>query len=67
VLEQVLRAAQPAAMEAVSNQIRTKLNWARRLNETDEMFLNAYYKALRQRLEQRLLFGKRKKDKFDQS
>lgn len=67
VLEQVLRAAQPAAMEAVSNQIRTKLNWARRINETDEMFLNAYYKALRQRLEQRLLFGKRKKDKFDQS
>ncbi|MEQ1753584.1 MAG: RDD family protein [Micropepsaceae bacterium] len=67
VLEKVLRASQPAAMEAVANQIRTKLSWARRVNETDEMFLNTYYKALRQRLEQRLLFGKRKKDKFDQS
>lgn len=67
VLEQVLRAAQAPAMEAVAGQIRTKLNWSRRINETDELFLNAYYKALRQRLEQRLLFGKRKKDKFDRT
>lgn len=66
VLEQVLRAGQAEALKAVATQIRTKLNWNRRINETDEAFLNAYYKALRQRLEQRLLFGKRKKDKFDQ-
>lgn len=67
VLEQVLRAGKAEALEAVAAQIRTKLNWKRRINETDEAFLNAYYKALRQRLEQRLLFGKRKKDKFDQN
>ena len=67
VLETVLRAGQAQTQEAVATQIRTKLNWSKRRNETDEAFLNAYYKALRQRLEQRLLFGKRKKDKFDQS
>lgn len=67
VLEQVLRAGQAQALEAVATQIRVKLQWTRRQSETDEALLNAYYKALRQRLEQRLLFGKRKKDKFDQS
>jgi hypothetical protein len=65
VLESVLRAAKTPAMEAVAVQIRTKLNWTKRANETDEIFLNAYYAALRRRLEQRLLFGVRKRDKHD--
>ena len=32
---------------------------------SDGAFLDAYYVALRGRLEQRLLFGRRRKDKFD--
>ena len=34
---------------------------------TDAAFLTAYYTALRERLEKRLLFGHRRKDKFDRS
>ena len=42
-----------------------KITWVHRDNENDGDFLTAYYAALRGRLEGRLLFGKRKKDKFD--
>src|SRR5262249_23097168 len=66
VLETVLRHANIEAMAAVADRIRTKIEWRRGLAESDEQFLRAYYDALRQRLEQRLLFGVRKKDKFDQ-
>jgi uncharacterized RDD family membrane protein YckC len=65
VLEQVLRVREPAAMEAVAEQIRTKIGWTARIGETDADFLSAYYAALRRRLEQRLLLGVRKKDKHD--
>jgi uncharacterized RDD family membrane protein YckC len=65
VLESVLRVSEPTAMEAVAAQIRTKIGWTARANETDQDFLSAYYAALRRRLEQRLLLGVRKKDKHD--
>ena len=34
-------------------------------SEQDMAFLNAYYTGLRGRLESRLLFGRRRVDKFD--
>ena len=52
-------------MVAVADQIRIKIGWTRSTYETDKEFLSAYYAALRRRLEQRLLFGKRKRDKHD--
>lgn len=65
VLETVLRQAEPKSIAAVAEQIRTKIGWTPRANEDDLEFLKAYYASLRRRLEQRLLFGKRKRDKFD--
>ena len=65
VLETVLRQAEPKSIAAVAEQIRTKIAWTPRANEDDLEFLKAYYASLRRRLEQRLLFGKRKRDKFD--
>ena len=35
--------------------------------DSDSDFLKAYYAALRQHLEHRLLFGTRKRDKYDRS
>jgi uncharacterized RDD family membrane protein YckC len=67
VLEQVLRAAEPASMAAVAERIRTKIRWTARPGETDREFLGAYYAGLRRRLEQRLLFGVRKRDKHDKA
>jgi uncharacterized RDD family membrane protein YckC len=65
VLEQVLRRNDESAIKAVAEQIRVKIAWSRRTNESDKEFLDAYYGSLRRRLEQRLLFGKRKRDKHD--
>ena len=65
VLESVLRREEKTAMVAVADQIRIKIGWTRSTYETDKEFLSAYYAALRRRLEQRLLFGKRKRDKHD--
>lgn len=67
VLESVLRSSEPNAMQAVAEQIRLKIVWKTRGYETDKDFLSAYYAALRRRLEQRLLFGVRKKDKHDKT
>lgn len=67
VLESVLRNADPTAMTAVAERIRTKISWRKTGNELDSEFLTAYYAALRRRLEQKLLFGKRKRDKHDLS
>ncbi|QGZ94800.1 RDD family protein [Terricaulis silvestris] len=67
VLESVLRNADPTAMTAVAERIRTKISWRKTGRELDSEFLSAYYAALRRRLEQRLLFGKRKRDKHDLS
>ena len=65
VLEDVLRRRDRKTMQSVADRIRSKIGWIRGANEMDGDFLSAYYAAVRGRLESRLLFGKRKKDKFD--
>jgi uncharacterized RDD family membrane protein YckC len=65
VLEAVLRARDKRTMTAVAERIRGKIAWYKAPDERDEAFLSAYYAALRGRLEHRLLFGHRRKDKFD--
>jgi uncharacterized RDD family membrane protein YckC len=65
VLEQVLRAQDRKVQAAVAERIRAKIGWAPAPQESDHAFLAAYYAALRARLEHRLLFGHRRKDKFD--
>ncbi|HEY1629684.1 MAG TPA: RDD family protein [Rhizomicrobium sp.] len=65
VLEDVLRQKDPQTMEAVARRIRHKIGSQDGLRDVE--FLQAYYTALRGRLEQRMLFGKRKRDKHDKS
>jgi uncharacterized RDD family membrane protein YckC len=65
VLETVLRRYEPKTMAAVAQRIRAKIGWNMGAAESDSGFLDAYYLALRGRLESRLLFGRRRKDKFD--
>ncbi|MCX7358973.1 MAG: RDD family protein [Alphaproteobacteria bacterium] len=65
VLEGVLRNNDRAAIETVAISIRRKLKRRKAPREDDHEFLNAYYAAVRKRLEQRMLFGVRKADKFD--
>jgi uncharacterized RDD family membrane protein YckC len=65
VLEDVLRRRDPKTVAAVAARIRAKIGWAPSRDENDAAFLSAYYGALRGRLESRLLFGHRRKDKFD--
>ncbi|HWA62282.1 MAG TPA: RDD family protein [Caulobacteraceae bacterium] len=67
VLEDVLRRRDAKTMAAVADRIRGKIGWPRGETETDADFLAAYYAALRGRLENRLLFGHRRKDKFDKA
>ena len=67
VLEDVLRRRDPKTLAAVAERIRTKIVWRALPDETDVAFLSAYYAALRGRLETRLLFGHRRKDKFDKA
>jgi uncharacterized RDD family membrane protein YckC len=64
VLEDVLRAKNADAMAAVAARIRAKIGWSG-TDTSDLEFLSAYYTALRRHLEQRMLFGRRKRDKFD--
>lgn len=66
VLEDVLRRRDARTMTAVADRIRRKIDW-RSAGESDADFLAAYYAALRGRLENRLLFGHRRKDKFDKA
>ena len=63
ILENVLRRRDPATMEAVAARIRKKISY--KLNVPDGEFLSAYYIALRGRLETRLLFGRRRRDKHE--
>ena len=65
VLEDVLRQRDARSLTAVADRIRAKIGWTRGEGETDLAFLSAYYAALRGRLEARLLFGHRRRDKFD--
>ncbi len=65
VLEDVLRESTDEIKAKVAARIRTKIGWARQQGESDRAFLEAYYATLRRRLEQRMLFGQRKTDKYD--
>jgi len=65
VLEGVLRDYDSEAMRLVAERIRIKIDWRKPPRELDSDFLRAYYAALRRRLEQKLLFGVRKRDKHD--
>lgn len=62
-LEDVIRRGDWAAMQTVAQTIRQKIGWTG--GGGDVEFLHAYYRALRVRLERGLLFGRRRKDKFD--
>jgi uncharacterized RDD family membrane protein YckC len=65
VLEDVLRRTDVRTVAAVAQRIRGKIGWTRGPIESDYAFLDAYYLALRARLESRLLFGRRRRDKYD--
>ncbi|WP_426012051.1 RDD family protein [Caulobacter sp. DWR2-3-1b2] len=67
VLEDVLRRYETKTIALVAARIRLKIGWKVAPEESDGDFLAAYYAALRGRLELRLLLGKRRKDKHDQS
>ena len=61
-LERVLRVREARQIAQVAAAIRTKIG--RPDAESDEDFLEAYYRQLRARLERGLLFGKRRADKY---
>jgi len=67
VLEEVLRRKDPPTMQAVAARIRGKIKRAKAQGETDQAFLEAYYLALRTRLEGRMLFGHKRRDKHDKA
>jgi uncharacterized RDD family membrane protein YckC len=67
VLEEVLRKGDRKTMAEVAKRIQAKIGWQGPADGSNRSFLAAYYGGLRGRLEQRLLFGRRRKDKFDRS
>ena len=62
MLERVLRENRPEAVQAVYEAICAKIGWTPGADARP--FLQAYYRALRQRLETGMRMGKRKADKF---
>ncbi len=66
VLERLLRedggAAGVRALDEVSRRIRRKIDWRGEVGSSRQ-FLDAFYAALREHLEQRMLLGKRREDK----
>lgn len=67
ILENLLRKSTPEVKASVADRIRSKINWEGLPDETDTEFLSNYYAGLRRNLEQKLLLGQRKTDKFDKS
>lgn len=65
VLEDVLRQSTPKIKDSVAERIARKIGHTPQPGETALAFLESFYGALRHHLEQRLLFGERKTDKFD--
>jgi len=63
-LEEVLRRQDELAMIIVARTIRTRIGWTGPDGD-DLAFLQAYYAALCNRLERNMLFGKRRKDKYE--
>lgn len=66
VLEQVLRGGDRRTQREVTQRIQAKIEWVDPIGVSDRAFLTGYYAALRGRLERQMLFGRRRKDKFDQ-
>lgn len=62
MLEQVLRTANPEAMETVAATICGKIGWTPPVGDK-RAFLEAYYTQLRARLERGMRFGRRRADK----
>ena len=62
-LENVLRGDQDDALEKVAASICQKIGWEPGSGD-ERIFLEAYYTALRARLERSMRFGRRRKDKF---
>ncbi len=62
-LENVLRSDQNEALQKVAESICQKIGWEPGSGD-ERVFLEAYYTALRARLERSMKFGKRRKDKF---
>jgi uncharacterized RDD family membrane protein YckC len=60
-LEEVLRREDAASVVVVAQAIRGRIGWTQGGDELE--FLRAYYKALCERLERNMLFGKRRADK----
>jgi len=67
VLEEVLRRGDRRTVAEVARRIRAKIGWDGPGEPSDAAFLAAYYAGLRGRLEAGLLFGRRRKDKFDKA
>lgn len=65
ILEDVLRRQDAETMRAVAMRIRKKTGFDIPMPEAE--FLSAYYIALRGRLETRLLFGRRRRDKYEKA
>lgn len=65
VLEDVLRQSTDEIKSNVADRIAKKIAYTPQAGETALAFLEAYYAGLRRRLEQRMLFGDRKEDKYD--
>ena len=63
VLERVLREGRPEALRQVTETICAKFGWTAGRGDERE-FLEAFYAALRGRLERDMRFGRRKRDKF---
>lgn len=63
VLESVLRSKQAISVPKVASKIREKIDYPE--VQSDRKFLEDFYKALREHLEQALLLGRRKEDKYD--
>jgi uncharacterized RDD family membrane protein YckC len=67
VLENVLRGNDRKTIAEVARRIRVKIAWTDGAETSDRAFLSAYYAGLRGRLERQMLFGRRRKDKFDKA
>ncbi|MEO9970135.1 MAG: RDD family protein [Hyphomonadaceae bacterium] len=65
ILENLLRKSTKEVKASVAERIRKKIDWERLPDESDIDFLRHYYAGLRKNLEQKLLLGQRKADKFD--
>jgi uncharacterized RDD family membrane protein YckC len=68
MLANVLRDVSPNAAQlrrTVAETIQRKIGFTPLRGDPPSLFLNAYYRALRRHLEQGLLFGKRRLNKYD--